>query len=315
MVKIKDIAGYLEKIAPLDYQENYDNSGLLVGDAEWEVSGVLISLDCTETVVEEAIENQCNLVIAHHPIWFKPLKRLTGNTYVEKTLIKAIKNDVAIYAIHTNLDNIHTGVNHRLAQKLELSKLEPLAPKSQTLCKLITFAPSSHTSKVLEALHEAGAGTIGDYESCSFVGKGTGSFKPGTAAQPFLGKAHELEQVEEDRIEVVVPVPLQSQVVASLKQAHPYEEVAYDLVPLINQNPDIGSGLIGWLDKAMSPPEFLTHLRKTMGSPSIKYTENQSKPIQKVAVCGGAGSFLIHRAIQRSCDALITSDVKYHEFF
>ncbi len=315
MVKIKEIAQYLEHLAPLDYQESYDNSGLLIGNDQWEVKGVLVCLDCTEAVVDEAIEQNCNLIVAHHPIWFGPLKKLTGKNYVEKTLIKAIKNDIAIYAIHTNLDNIHTGVNRKLAEKLQLQKLQPLSPKPQTLSKLVTFVPTTHTSQVLEALHGAGAGTIGDYQSCSFVGRGTGSFKPGSDAKPFLGKAHQLEQVEEDRIEVVVPKPLQHQVVVSLKQAHPYQEVAFYLIPLENRNPDIGSGLIGWLENPLEPEQFLQHLRDTMGSPCIKYTDNNQQSVQKIAICGGAGSFLIKKAIQANCQAFVTSDVKYHEFF
>ena len=198
MVKIKDITQYLEQFAPLRYQESYDNCGLLTGDEDWPVKGVLISLDCTEQVVEEAIESNCNLIVAHHPILFKPLKKLSGKSYVERTITQAIKNDVAIYAIHTNLDNVKEGVNKKLAQKLGLTDLKILSPKSSGLMKLVTFCPKSETEGVLEAIHKAGAGSIGNYKNCAFVTDGTGSFRPNEDADPHIGKANKLEKVAEE---------------------------------------------------------------------------------------------------------------------
>jgi dinuclear metal center YbgI/SA1388 family protein len=315
MVKIKDITHYLEQFAPLSYQESYDNCGLLTGDENWEAKGALTTLDCTEQVIEEAVAHGCNLVIAHHPIWFRPIKKLNGSSYVERTIIKAIKQDVAIYAIHTNLDQVTTGVNSKLAEKIGLSGLEILLPRSSNLMKLVTFSPTAYTPKVLTALHQAGAGSIGNYQDCAFVTKGMGSFRPNEQADPHIGETGKLEQVEEDRIEVILPTHLKSKVVSALNQAHPYEEVAYYLQSLGNTNQQVGSGMIGWLESPQEPEQFLQHLKQQMGTPFIRHTELDHKPIHKVAICGGAGSFLIDQAVKNSCDAMVTADLKYHEFF
>ncbi len=315
MVKIKDITQYLEQFAPLYYQESYDNCGLLIGDEDWQVNGVLLSLDCTEPVVEEAIETDCNLIIAHHPIWFRPLKKLSGKSYVERTIIKAIKNDVAIYAIHTNLDNVKPGVNEKLAQKLGLINPEILAPRSFGLMKLVTFCPQANTTKVLKALHEAGAGSIGNYKDCAFVTEGTGTFRPNEQANPHIGQANQLKKVAEERIEVIFSKDLQQEILKSLFQAHPYEEVAYYFQELANINQEVGSGMIGQLDKPLTQKEFLKHLRDCLGTPSIRHSELSETNIQRVGICGGAGSSLINHAINSSCDAFVTSDLKYHDFF
>ena len=315
MVKIKDITRYLEEFAPLDHQESYDNSGLLTGDENWSVNGILITLDCTEAVVEEAIDTKCNLIIAHHPILFRPIKSLIGSTYLERTLIKAIKADIAIYAIHTNLDNVRNGVNKKLAEILGLTNLKILAPKSANLMKLVTFSPKENTQKVLTALHLAGAGSVGNYDDCAYITDGTGTFKPNDQANPHLGTANQLEQVSEDRIEVILPRHLKNQVLSSLFQAHPYEEVAYYLQELDNLNQDVGSGMIGQFDQPKSPTEFLRYLQSKVGTPCIKHTQLSQKEIQKVAICGGSGSFLIKNAVKAKCDAFITADLKYHEFF
>ena len=315
MVKIKDITQYLEQFAPLHYQESYDNCGLLTGDEDCQVKGVLVSLDCTETVVEEATERDCNLIIAHHPIWFRSLKNLSGKSYVERTIIKAIKNDVAIYAIHTNLDNVKSGVNQKLAQKLGLKDLEILSPRSSGLMKLVTFCPKENTAQVLEALHNAGAGSIGNYRDCAFVTEGTGAFRPNEVANPYTGQANQLEKVTEDRIEVILPRHLQQGILRSLFQAHPYEEVAYYFQELTNVNQEVGSGMIGVLKEPLSQKEFLEHLRHCLATPCIKHSELSENSIQRIGVCGGAGSFLINSAIRYSCDAFVTGDLKYHEFF
>ncbi len=315
MVKIKDITHYLEQFAPVGYQESYDNSGLLTGDEQWTAKGVLITLDCTEQVIEEAAANECNLVIAHHPILFRPLKQITVKTYVERTIISAIKKDIAIYAIHTNLDNIIDGVNNKLAQRLGLSQLNILKPKAAGLKKLVTFTPKSDTSKVLEALHKAGAGAIGNYSDCAFMTEGTGTFRPNQEANPHIGKTNELEKVAEDRIEVILPNHLQNQILTALNLAHPYEEVAYYLQELTNVNQEVGSGMTGKLESPLTANDFLQHLKQQLGTPVLKHTEPGESLIQKVAICGGAGSFLTNQAIKASCDAFITSDIKYHEFF
>lgn len=314
-IKIKDVTSHLEGLAPLVYQESYDNSGLLTGNPDWMVSGILVTLDCIEAVVEEAIQLKCNLIVAHHPIVFKGLKTLTGKNYVERTIIKAIKHDVAIYAIHTNLDNVAMGVNKRFANQLGLIDQQILAPKSTTLTKMVTFIPKASVEKVLDAIHQAGAGQLGHYKNCSFQVTGTGSFQPTDKAKPHIGESGKLEQVEEIRAEVIFPTSSQSKILEALKTAHPYEEVAYYLTPLANSNQEVGSGVIGRLTSPMEPEEFLRFLKERMNTRCIRYTAKPTGPIQKVAICGGAGSFLLPVAKAKGADAFVSADFKYHEFF
>jgi len=315
MVKIKDIIGHLESIAPKDYQESYDNAGLITGDMHVECTGALISLDCIESIVDEAIDKKCNLIIAHHPIVFKGIKQLNGKNYVERTVIKAIKNDIAIYAIHTNLDNVDQGVNRKIGEVLGLKHLKVLAPKKHTLQKLVTYVPFDHTQNVLNALHAAGAGNIGNYSNCSFRVTGTGTFKPNEFATPISGKNNELEQLKEDRVELTYPVQLHHVIINSLKNAHPYEEVGFDIQTLENINKEVGAGMIGELDESLSPAEFLKFLKDKMNLKVIRHTEFIDRKIKKIAICGGAGSFLLKNAIGANADAFVTSDFKYHEFF
>lgn len=313
MITVKSITDYLEKIAPKQLQESYDNSRLLTGNHSLELTGVLISLDCTEEVVGEAIATEANMIIAHHPILFGGIKSLTGKNYVERTIIKAIKNDIAIYAIHTNLDNIAGGVNKKLADRIGLINTRILKPLTN-LRKLVTFIPPESTEKVIRRLHNIGAGNIGNYSECSFKVIGKGSFKPNEAANPALGEENKLEEVEEDRIEIIFPDHLSSSVVSELKLAHPYEEVAYYLTNLENENQDNGAGMIGEIPEAMMPEVFLKHLKDSLSLSCIKYTE-YNKEIKKVAICGGSGSFLLKEAINHEADVFVTGDVKYHEFF
>jgi len=315
MTSIKDITGFLETLAPSNYQESYDNSGLLTGNPLWLVSGVLVTLDCTEEVVQEAIDNKVNLIIAHHPIIFKGLKKLTGQNYVERTIIKAIKNDVAIYAIHTNLDNVHLGVNKQIAQTLGLINLKILAPKNDTLAQLITFVPKGKTDRVLTALHEAGAGNIGNYKNCSFRSTGIGAFLPTENASPHVGSLNQLEKTEEDRIEVIFPIHLKERILDSLRKVHPYEEVAYYISQLENENQEVGSGMIGDLEEEVEPNEFLKRLKTKMKAGCIRHTAVIDKKIKKVAVCGGSGSFLLSKALAAGADIYVSADFKYHEFF
>ena len=315
MLTVQDVIRYLETIAPPAYQESYDNARLIVGDPTADVRGVLVSLDAVESVVDEAIRRNCNLVVSHHPIVFRGLKSLTGKNYVERTVIKAIKHDIALYAIHTNLDNVQHGVNRRISEKLGLQKLRVLAPKQDTLQKLVTFVPLADTDQVLHALGEAGAGQIGNYKNCSFRTAGTGTFQPTEQATPHLGEAGKQEQVEEQRIEVMYPAHLAGQILAALRQAHPYEEVAYYQQALANENQEVGSGMIGELPEPLSGPNFLTHLKEKMQLSVIRHTRLLDTPVQRVAVCGGAGSFLLPHALRQRADAFVTADYKYHEFF
>ncbi len=314
-VRIKDVTGYLESLAPSAYQESYDNSGLITGDPDAEVKGILVTLDCTEPVVDEAIASDCNLIVAHHPIVFKGLKRLTGSNYVERTVIKAIRNDVAVYAIHTNLDNVHTGVNRRLCEKIGLANMRILLPKTDVLTKLVSFVPRERTGDVLSALYNAGAGQIGNYENCSFSVDGRGTFKPNEEANPAIGQKSVQEVVDETRIELIFPSHLQHRILAALRESHPYEEVAYYFTRLTNAHQEVGSGMIGELPEALEPSEFLSRLKSSMDLKVIRHTRLPDQPIKKVAVCGGAGSFLLPHARRAGAQAYVSADFKYHEFF
>ena len=315
MTKIKDITRHLETIAPKAYQESYDNAGLITGDPSQECTGILVSLDCIESVVDEAIEKNCNMIVAHHPIVFKGIKQLNGKNYVEKTVIKAIKNDIAIYAIHTNLDNVDEGVNRKLAEVIGLQDLKILSPKKHVFQKLITFIPSKNTTEVLDAMHKAGAGHIGDYEKCSFRVTGKGRFKPSEEANPQSGEVNEINEVDEDRVELIYPSHLASSILSTLNEAHPYEEVAHFIHTIENHNSLVGSGMVGTLPSSLSGADFLDHLKERLNLKIVRHTALGVRPIKTVAVCGGAGSFLLGKAIQAKADAFVTSDFKYHEFF
>lgn len=314
-LRLKDITDHLESLAPLAYQESFDNAGLLAGDPEQEITGVLISLDCTEQVVEEAITRGCNLIISHHPIIFRGLRKLTGSNYVERTVLRAVRNSIALYAIHTNLDNVHHGVNQKICEKIGLKNTQILSPRRDVLTKLVTFVPHEHSGDVLTALYNAGAGRVGNYENCSFSVEGRGTFKPNEKAKPTIGEKFVQEVVAETRVEVIFPTWLQSRVMAALKHAHPYEEVAYYLTPLANAHQEIGSGMVGELDSEQEPSEFLKRLKASMDLQVIRHTRLLDQPIKKVAVCGGSGSFLLPEARKAGAQVFISADFKYHQFF
>ena len=314
-MKIVDLTAVIEKYAAPELQEDYDNAGLITGNSWWDCSGVLCTLDVTVEVVKEARENNCNLIIAHHPIIFRGLKKINGRSYVEQVVIEAIKNDIAIYAAHTNLDNIVLGVNGMIARKLDLKNIAILQPKNKMLRRLITFAPADKAEQVRNAVFAAGAGHIGKYSECSFNSDGTGTFKAGEGADPYVGEVGERHSERETKIEIVYPFYLENQVVKALIDIHPYEEVAYDIFTMDNVHFGIGAGVIGELEEPKEEKNFLKFIRERFKAEGIRHTPLLGKPIKKVAVCGGAGSFLIKRAVQQDADIYITADVKYHEFF
>ncbi len=314
-MQVKDIIQFLERKAPPVFQENYDNSGLICGDREAECTGVLVCLDSVEAIIDEAIDKNCNLVVAHHPILFSGLKRITGKTYMERTIIKAIKNDVAIYAIHTNLDNVMSGVNQKFADTLGLQNTRILAPKNDTLNKLSFYVPMNDADQVKEALFSAGAGEIGNYSHCSFNVNGTGTFKANEHANPHVGQKNEVHSEAETKVEVLVGKHVLGKVVNALLEVHPYEEVAYDIYALLNSNSEIGSGMVGELETAMNREQFLNHLKSSMKTDLVRYTKSNKKMIKKVAICGGSGSFLLNNAKACGADAFVTGDFKYHQFF
>ncbi|MFT3936505.1 MAG: Nif3-like dinuclear metal center hexameric protein [Chitinophagaceae bacterium] len=314
-MKIAEIISCLEDIAHPSLQEDYDNAGLITGNSNQECTGAIISLDATEAVVQEAIDKNFNLVIAHHPIVFRGLKKINGKNYIEKTIIKAIKHDIAIYAIHTNLDNIQTGVNGMIAEKLGLTNCQILAPKKDTLKKLCVFVPEAQAAQVRNAIFEAGAGHIGNYSECSFNTNGTGTFKPGEGTTPFVGEKGLQQKEPEIKIETVFPSWLERAVITAMKAAHPYEEVAFDIYSMDIPHQQTGAGMVGKLPKPVDETSFLQLVSKIFEVPVIRHTALLGKPIEKVAVCGGAGSFLISNAISAGAAIYITADMKYHEFF
>lgn len=314
-MKLNTLTAYLESLAPLNYQEDYDNSGLLIGHADQEISQALISLDCTEAVVDEAIAHNCQLIISHHPIVFKGLKKFNGKTYVERVVEKAIKNSIAIYAIHTNLDHVAAGVNKRIADQLGLINTRILSPKNNLLKKLITFVPVAQAETVRAALFAVGAGNIGNYSEASFNTDGTGTYKAGENANPFTGELGKQHREPEVRIETIYPASLENKILAALILAHPYEEVAYDLYPITNAFQEVGAGLIGELSSPQEEIDFMFFVKDRMKAEVIRHTVFTGKKVRKVAVCGGSGRFLLKQAIAVGADVFVTADFKYHEFF
>jgi dinuclear metal center YbgI/SA1388 family protein len=312
---INDIVKSLELLAPLSLQESYDNAGLLVGNRNQICSGALITLDITEVIIDEAITKNTNLIISHHPLIFSGLKKITLDTATERIVMKAIKNDIAIYAIHTNLDNSIEGVNAMICSKLNLVDCKILDAGKKQLRKLVTFCPTAHTEKVREALFLAGAGHIGNYDSCSFNTEGIGTFKALAGANPFVGNIDQQHHEEETRIETIFPYYREKQVLNALFSTHPYEEVAYDIYSLENNNPNTGAGMIGKLPQPISEIEFLKQLKETFFTGCIKHSHLTGKKIEKVAVCGGSGSFLSTKALHAGADVFVTGDIKYHDFF
>ncbi len=312
---IKEVIDLLEDFAPTKYAEDFDNVGLLVGDANTEVKGALITLDTLEATVEEAIVKNCNLIISFHPIIFSGLKKLNGKNYVERTVLKAIKKDIAIYAIHTALDNQYKGVNDMIAEKLNLKNRKILIPKKDSIKKLTTFVPIKDADKVREALFEAGAGSIGNYDDCSFNISGKGSFKGNKESNPVIGKKGEIHFEEEVQIGITYPAHFEAKILQNLLNSHPYEEVAYEIHSLENKNQHLGIGMIGELEKEIEVVKFLNQVKETFLCGCIRHSELLQKPIKKVAVLGGSGAFAIENAKAAGTDIFITADLKYHDFY
>jgi dinuclear metal center YbgI/SA1388 family protein len=314
-MKISNVIGFLESRVPRSMQEAYDNCGLLVGDREQAITGVLIALDCTPEIVEEAERTNCNLIIVHHPVIFKGLKKLTGTNAVEQTIIACIQKNIALYAIHTNLDNYQFGVNQEIGKRLGLKELRILRPKKEVLNKLIVYVPFDAASAVSEAVFSAGAGNIGNYKECSFTLEGTGTFMPVGDANPTSGELNVRSELRELRMEFLVSTHVINPVLKAMREAHPYEEVAYELIALQNENLTEGSGMYGELEKPLDEVTFLAHLKKDFNCGCIRHTKLLGRQIKRVAFCGGSGSFLLQDAKAVGADVFITGDFKYHEFF
>lgn len=312
---VQEVIQHLESYAPLAYAEDFDNVGLLVGDKNTKLTGVLVTLDCLEAVVDEAIEKQCNLIVSFHPIIFKGLKKITGKTYVERVILKAIKNDIAIYAIHTALDNHIQGVNDMICNRLGLVDKKILMPQTGTIKKLTTYVPSTEAEALRDALFAAGAGAIGNYSACSFNMEGMGTYKANAHSNPTRGQKGELHKEQETQVSVIFPKHLETQVLKALFKSHSYEEVAYEVISLENNNKNIGMGMIGRLAEPMEETAFLEFLKTKMQTPTIRHSKLLNRPIKNIAVLGGSGSFAIGAAKAKSADIFITADLKYHDFF
>ncbi|MCL9805050.1 Nif3-like dinuclear metal center hexameric protein [Flavobacterium amniphilum] len=314
-MKIKEILSVLEEMAPLAYAEDFDNVGLLVGDANAEATGVLVCHDALETVIDEAIEKQCNLVVCFHPILFSGIKKITGKNYVERSILKAIKNDIAIYAVHTALDNHQNGVNKIFCDALGLINTKVLIPKQNFIQKLVTYTIPENADKVRNAMLSAGAGTIGNYDNCSFNSEGFSTYEGNENSNPSVGNKGELTKTEEIKIEVTFEKYLQSKILKGLFSNHVYEEVAYEIYDLQNSHQNIGLGMIGELKEGMDENDFLKMVKEKMDCGGIRHTQLLGKPIKKVAVLGGSGSYAIRNAISAGADAYLTADLKYHNFY
>lgn len=315
-MQIKDIVQAIETFAPPCYQESYDNSGVQVGPTDITCTGALLTLDITEAVIQEAIDKGCNLVIAHHPLIFSGVKRIAGNNAIERCIILAIRHNITLYAAHTNLDNMQKGVNDRIAEKLGLTRRSILSPLQNKLYKLYTYVPQTHMEQVRQALFDSGAGSIGNYEHCSFNTEGTGTFKAKENAQPFIGQAGgAMERVAELRLELIVPEHLKTSILQALRASHPYEEIAYELIALENNNQDLGAGMIGSFEEAMPVEEVLALIKTQLKAPVIRHTALIKDKIKTIALCGGSGSFLLNRAKAAKADLFLTADYKYHQFF
>ena len=312
---IQDVINHLETLAPLAYAEDFDNVGLLVGNKNETLTGVLVTLDTLETVVDEAIEKNCNLIVSFHPIIFKGLKKITGKNYVERVVLKAIKNDIAIYSMHTALDNAQQGVNHMICEQLQLTNQHILTPQRNTIKKLTTYVPKKDAEQLRNTLFLAGAGSIGNYTNCSFNVSGQGTFNPSEKANPVIGEKGKTHTEAETKITVTFAKHLESKITQTLFKNHPYEEIAFEITTLENENQNIGMGMIGELNTPMDETVFLSHLKTKMNTGCIRHSKFLNKKIKKVAVLGGSGSFAINAAKAQGADAFVTADLKYHDFF
>ncbi len=314
-MQVREITSHIESFAPLSYQESYDNAGLQIGHPDQEVRGVLICIDITDEVIEEAIRLDTNLIISHHPLIFSGLKKLTGSNYTERLVIEAIRQNLSIYSAHTNLDAVHTGVNHKISEKLGLKNTAILVPKVDHLRKLVFFIPADHADTVRQEIFKAGAGHIGAYDMCSFSAPGEGTFRGSSTSDPYVGEKGTLHTEPELRVETVFPKERENQITRALMRSHPYEEVAFDIYPLANKYHKAGSGAIGELEKPLDEQSFLGLLKERFSTPVIRHTDLLDKKIKRIALCGGSGSFLLPGAIASGADVFVSGDFKYHQFF
>jgi dinuclear metal center YbgI/SA1388 family protein len=314
-MKLKDLCSYLDSAIPLSFQEDYDNSGLQTGLPDSEITSAMLTIDVTEEVLNEAVSENCDLIISHHPLLFRGIKRITGKNSTERILYSAIKNNIAVYSSHTNLDIFSNGVSRKMAEKLQLKDVKVLSPLKKRLLKLVTYIPESHLDRVKDAIYDAGAGVTGNYDHCGFTTSGTGSFRGNEHAKPFVGETGKIHLEKEIRFETVLFSHLKDRVIGRLLEVHPYEEVAYDVYHLENENIDSGLGCVGELISKAGVGDFLRLVTSVFGSKGIRYSKPARDTIRKVALCGGSGISLLNDAIASGADAFVTADIKYHDYF
>ena len=314
-VKVKDVCSVLGELAPLALQESYDNAGLLCGDAEMEVKSALLAIDVTEDVVDEAMDKGCNMIISHHPLIFRGLKKITGKSYVERCVIKAIKNDIAIYSSHTNLDKAVGGVSFKMAEKLGLKGVEVLCAEPEALCQIVTFVPQDYAEKVANAMFAAGGGCVGGYDGCSYRVEGVGTFRAGEGCNPFVGELGEMHYEKETRIEMVVREADAEKVRQAALSAHPYEEPVVDVYALVQKSKTSGLGVVGILEKPMSEIDALKLIKEKFKCADVRFSPLLGREVMKIALCGGSGAEFITLAMSKGADMYVTADCKYHEFF
>lgn len=313
-MKISEITGAIEKYAPLWLQEEWDNAGLQVGDTDREATGAVLCVDATEAIVDEAIDRGVNLVISHHPLLFRGLKRITGRTATERIVAKALKHDIAIYSAHTNMDSAPGGVSWATGRRAGLTAMRTLVPQQGRLMKLAVFVPSAYSNAVSEALWNAGAGRMGNYDRCAYMTDGRGTYRPLPGADPAIGTVGQSHTEAETRIEVVFPTAISGRVVQAMLKAHPYEEPAFDLIPLANDITSAGLGVIGSLKTPMPASEYIAWVKQALGIGAIPYAGDARRMVHRVALCGGAGAEFIGNAIAAGADLYMCGDLKYHDF-
>ncbi|MEM7361568.1 MAG: Nif3-like dinuclear metal center hexameric protein [Bacteroidota bacterium] len=313
--KISTITRYLETFAPPIYQEDYDNSGIQVGDPHALLKGILLALDPTEAVLAEAVQKECNLVITHHPLLFRPVKKITPDHAITRAIRYALQHDLHLYAIHTNLDHVVKGISHTLAAKLHLEDVRPLIPMNKTHLLLTTYLPLKSVEKVKKALFNAGAGEISTYQGCSFLTQGEGTFTPTEEANPFIGEPAHSTSIQEACLRTLIPIHHQQAIIDALLHTHPYETPLYHTQPLPIPNKKLGTGLIGHLSQPFTPNDFLSYVKEKLDLPALRYTDPPHQKIQRIALCGGSGSTFLPQAARAKVDAYLTADTKYHQFF
>jgi len=314
-MKLEDLCKYLDSEVPLSFQESYDNAGLQLGKPGAEINSALLTIDVTDEIVDEAIEKKCDIIISHHPLIFHGLKKITGRNFTERIIYRALKNDIAIYSSHTNLDAVNKGVSWKMAEKLGLTRISVLSPLQDRILKLVTFVPEAYLDKVRDAVFDAGAGVSGNYDRCSFVSHGTGSFRGNEGSDPFIGEPGKMHFEKEIRFETVMYSHLKDTVISAMLKAHPYEEVAFDVYPLSNRIGYVGTGCTGYLEKEMTETDFLKHVSLVFDARGIRFSKPSGRTVSKIALCGGAGISFLKDALASKSDAFVTGDIKYHNYF